>query len=285
MLSTTRRTFLGAVTLATVARQVEALRQKIENREQRETGPLVRLKADPARLLSDAGMVPDGWQSDLLRSSWSRALLLCSRQSGKSQVSAAVALQTAFFRPGSLILLLSPTLRQSSEIFKDKLCRLYDRLGRPVAATAETALTLTLTNGSRVVSLPGEEGTIRSYSGVALLVIDEASRVPDDLYRTVRPMLATSRGRLIAVSTPFGKRGFFYDEWSGSHRWKRVKVTADECRRIPADFLEEERQALGDRWFRQEYLCSFEEMLGSVFSGDDIQALVNTPVEAIPFPA
>ena len=35
-------------------------------------------------------------------------------------------------------------------------------------------------------ALPGREGTIRSYSGVDLLILDEASRVPDDLYRSVR---------------------------------------------------------------------------------------------------
>ncbi len=226
-------------------------------------------------------MTPDPWQADLLRSSWSRALLLCSRQAGKSQVAAAIGLQTAFLRPGSLTLLLSPTLRQSGELFRDKLMRVYEALGRPVPAASETQLTLTLTNGSRVVALPGEEGTIRSYSGVALLVIDEASRVPDDLYRTVRPMLATSRGRLIALSTPFGRRGFFWEEWAGLAKWKRVKVTANQCPRIPADFLAEERQALGERWYRQEYETSFEDVVGAFFSEEDIQAALSNDVQPL----
>src|SRR5207244_4416310 len=119
-------------------------------------------------------------------------------------------------------------------------------------------LRLELANGSRIVSLPGDEATVRGFSGVALLVIDEAARVNDALYYSVRPMLAVSQGRLVSLSTPFGKRGWFHDEWFGEGDWERVKITAEECPRIPATFLAEERRALGERWYKQEYLCSFE---------------------------
>jgi hypothetical protein len=245
---------------------------------------LDRVRTDPARILVEAGLPPDPWQEDLLRSPSQRMLLLCSRQAGKSQVSAALALHEALLRPRSLVLLLSPTERQSGELFKDKLLPLYDALGRPVPAARESALQMTLANGSRIVSLPGEEGTVRCYSGVRLLVIDEASRVPDALYCAVRPMLAVSRGRLIAASTPFGRRGWFYEAWSGAEPWKRVKVAAEQCPRITPEFLAEERRNIGERWFRQEYLCEFLEAVGAVFSGADIDAAFVPGVRTIPFP-
>jgi hypothetical protein len=226
-------------------------------------------------------MAPDPWQAELLACPDRRMLLLCSRQSGKSQTAAALALQAALLEPPALVLLLSPTLRQSGELFKAKLIPLYDALGRPVKATQETALTLTLANGSRVLSLPGNEATIRCYSGVSLLVIDEASRVPDALYRTVRPMLAVSGGRLVALSTPFGKRGWFYEEWTSNRPWKRVRMTADQCPRIAPEFLDQEREALGDRWFAQEYLCSFEDMIGAVFAQEDIDAAMCDQLEPL----
>ena len=105
----------------------------------------------------------------------------------------------------------------------------YNAVGRPLPALAESALRLELANGSRVVSLPGDEGTVRGFSGVSLLVIDEASRVPDDLYRSVRPMLAVSQGRLVCLSTPFGQRGFFYEYWRAGaegqvHRIRGVHI-------------------------------------------------------------
>ncbi len=266
-----------------MAKQVATLEQQLAALEQREAGPLARLRADPARILSEAGMEPDEWQADLLRSSWNRALLNCSRQSGKSQVAAAVALQTAFFKPGSLTLILSRTERQAGELFKAKLLPMYDRLGRPVPAANETQLTLKLTNGSRIVCLPGEEGTIRAYSSVALLIVDEASRVPDELYRTVRPMFAVSNGRLIALSTPYGKRGWFYEEWVSANKWKRVRIAATDCPRISPEFLAEERKALGDKFYRQEYEISFEELAGAIFSQEDIDAAFSTTVKPFDF--
>jgi hypothetical protein len=223
-------------------------------------------------------MPPDEWQADLLRAHDDRILMLCTRQGGKSQTASALALREALLVPDSLVLMLSPTQRQSGELFKDKFLRLYNALGRPVPATQESALTLTLGNGSRVVALPGEEGNIRCYSGVRLLIVDEAARVSDALYYSVRPMLAVSKGRLACLSTPFGRRGWFYEEWHGSSNWKRVKVTAQQCPRISQQFLVEERAALGPRWFAQEYECSFEEIIGAVFAQADIEAALSGEV-------
>lgn len=234
-------------------------------RYRRATAPrpvMARLNDDPARFFADAGRTPDPWQAKLLRGDAARTLLLCSRQAGKSTVASALALREALLRPGSLVLLLSPTLRQSGELFRDKVRRLYTDLGRPVAAVQESQLQMELANGSRIVSLPGDEETVRGYSGVSLLVIDEAARVPDDLYKAVRPMLAVSGGRLVCLSTPFGKRGWYYHEWHRGEGWERVKVTAEECPRISADFLAEERRHLGEKWYLQEYGCEFTEGQG-----------------------
>jgi hypothetical protein len=238
-------------------------------------GPLDGLRRDPARILSAGGMVPDRWQADLLRSAAKRMLLLCSRQSGKSTVAAALALKAALLEPPALILILSRAQRQAGELFRDKFLPLYNALGRPVPAVQQSALTLTLANGSRVISLPGKEETIRCFSGVRLLLLDEAARVPDALYRSVRPMLAVSGGRLVCLSTPFGKRGFFFEAWHSAEVWERVKVTASQSPRISPEFLREEREAMGDRWFRQEYdPLSFEDAEGAVFSGEDLEAAV-----------
>lgn len=235
---------------------------------------------DPATLMPELGLDPDPWQEEVLRDQAARMLLLCSRQAGKSTTTAVLALHTALYRAGSLVLLLSPSLRQSGELFR-KMSGFYRDLGRPVASVQETALTLTLENGSRVVSLPSTEGTIRGYSGVALLIVDEASRVPDALYYSVRPMLAVSQGRLVCLSTPFGRRGWFHDAWGSPERWKRVKITAEQCPRIPPDFLAEERRALGERWYRQEYLCSFEDTIDAVFSSEAIEKAISPDVQPL----
>lgn len=236
---------------------------------------------DPATLALDAGIPPDRWQQEALRSDAARLLLLCCRQAGKSTVASVLSLHTALYRPGSLVLLLSPTLRQSGELFRDKVCRVWRALGSPAKCRPPTQLALELANGSRIISLPENESGIRGFSGVSLLVIDEASRVSDDLYRAVRPMLAVSQGRLVCLSTPFGKRDWFFQEWSQGQNWQRVKITAEQCPRISAEFLEEERLALGERWFRQEYMCSFEDTVDAVFAHEDIQAALSKDVKPL----
>ncbi len=225
---------------------------------------------DPVLLAEQAGITPDPWQARVLRSASPRLLLNASRQSGKSTITSVLAMHTALYTAGSLVLLLSPSLRQSGEIFK-KCIATYRDLGRPVSPESETALTLTLENGSRIVSLPGsKDGNIRGYSGVSLLVIDEAAWVADGLYMSVRPMLAVSGGRLVALSTPHGTRGWFYEAWRGQEPWERYEVPATECPRISRAFLEEEKRNMGEWFFQQEYGCVFSEAESQAFRREDI---------------
>lgn len=226
---------------------------------------------DPVVFARHAGIEPDPWQAEVLRSSTSRALLNCSRQSGKSTTTATLALHTAIYEPGSLILLLSPSLRQSAELFR-KLASQYTAIGATVPPKAESALRLELENGSRVISLPATEATIRGFSDVNLLLIDEASRVKSELYHAVRPMLAVSQGRLIAMSTPFGTRGWWYEAWRSNDDWLRMEIPASMCPRITPEFLDEERRNLGAYFFDQEYGCAFLDAETSAFSTQDIDA-------------
>jgi len=226
---------------------------------------------DPVLLAEQVGIVPDPWQARVLRSTTSRLLLNCSRQSGKSTITSIVALHTALYTAGSLVLLLSPSLRQSGELFK-KCIGVYRDLGRPVSPESETALTLTLQNGSRIVSLPGsKDGNIRGYSGVNLLVIDEAAWVAESLYMSVRPMLAVSGGRMLALSTPHGTRGWFYEAWRGVEPWERYEVPATLCPRISPEFLAEEKRNMGAWWFAQEYGCTFSDAETQAFRREDVE--------------
>ena len=226
------------------------------------------------------GFEPDSWQGEVLRSTASRVLLNCSRQSGKSSICALLALWTAIYRQGSLILCLSPSLRQSSELFHN-VSRYYGALSEPVASRGESALRLELVNGSRIISLPGQEQTVRGYAGVSLLIVDEAARVPDDLYFSIRPMLAVSNGRLIALSTPWGKRGWFYQIWQEPNSWKTWTITADQCPRISASFLDEERRSMPRAWFEAEYFCAFNEPEDNVFGYDDVMRAISSDVKPL----
>jgi hypothetical protein len=242
------------------------------------------LALNPVRFASEKLEITlDPWQADVVTHPSRRKILNCSRQAGKSTVTSIIALVRALYFPKSLILLLSPSLRQSNELFK-KVTDNLKKLKEQPKLLEDNKLSAQFDNGSRIVSLPGKEGTIRGFSGAALLVIDEASRVDDATYKAVRPMLATSGGRLILLSTPYGKRGFFHDEWmNGGETWQRFKITAHDVPRIPAAFLEEERRALGAFFFDQEYLCEFKETVDQVFSYEQIVAAVSDEIKPLNF--
>jgi hypothetical protein len=237
----------------------------------------LRLALDRVAFAKRLGLEPDPWQEELLRSTSGRVLLNCSRQSGKSTTAGILALHRALYHPESLVLVLAPALRQSQELF-GKVAGFYRTLGRPVSPKGERRLSLELENGSRIVTLPGTEKTIRGFSGAALLIVDEASRVADELYFAVRPMLAVSGGSLMMLSTPYGKRGVFFEEWTHGEGWELYEVPARECPRISASFIEEEKRALPARVYRQEYECSFEDTEDQVFSFEDVHGALDPGV-------
>lgn len=234
---------------------------------------------DPVLLARRSGIEPDPWQSRLLRSQAPQKLLLCSRQAGKSTVAAVLAVYQALHHAPALVLLLAPALRQAQELFR-RVRDVLAALGSEVPPiVVETTLALEFSTGSRIVCLPGKEATVRGFSSVALLVVDEAARVQDDLYQAIRPMLAVSGGRIVLLSTPFGKRGFFhFCATEGGSDWERAIVTALECPRIDPAWLATERDRIGDWWYRQEYMCEFVETDDQVFSYDAVMGALSDDV-------
>jgi hypothetical protein len=241
-----------------------------------ETEPVLREK--PAALFGvldfarqRLGFDPDPRQAKVLASTAKRGILNCTRQWGKSTVAAVKAVHRAMARARSLVVVASPTERQSAE-FLHKAGELTARLGIRPRGDGKNAMSLLLPNESRIIGLPGTERTIRGFSAVSLLIVDEAARVPDEVYKALRPMLAVADGDLWLLSTPNGKSGFFYENWAhGGEEWERVTVPATECPRIGAAFLEEERRQLGEIWFRQEYLCEFVDNGGRMFDRDVLE--------------
>ncbi len=224
------------------------------------------------------GFPADTLQASVLDTQCKRGVLNCSRQWGKSTVTAAKAVHHAFHRAASLTLVVSPSARQSAEFLR-KTAAFARKLGIRPKGDGDNQISLAFPNQSRIVGLPATEATNRGFSAVSLLLVDEAARVSDHLYMSLRPMLAVSAGSLWLMSTPFGKQGFFYETWAhGGPEWVRIRAPATDCPRILPAFLEEERATMGERCFRQEYLCEFEDSVSGVFQRDLLDAAITPEV-------
>ena len=218
----------------------------------------LRYALSPVAMFEDAVGTPDKWQAEILDGLLDDAgprqsLLLCSRQSGKSEVCALCALWTARYLPGSLTLLLSHSLRGSAELFR-KVASAHHKLGGEEGVLQESALGLELRNGSRVCALPATTGTVRGYSGMDLCLLDECARIEDSMIHSLLPSAATRpRSRLYALSTPAGKRGWFYNQWDHGEGYSKYEVAAKDVSRISPEFLAQQLQTLGAYVFAQEY--------------------------------
>jgi hypothetical protein len=214
--------------------------------------------------------IPDPWQRQLLRSRSSWLLLNCCRQSGKSTTTAIVALHTAIYEPG-IVLCVSPSLRQSKELFA-KVIAFLKSIEPVIPLEEDNKSSCELSNGSRIVSLPGDPDTVRGYSAPRLVITDEAAYIPDAMAAAILPMLATGGGRRIDMSSPNGRRGYFYESWQYGENAERIKITGEQCPRIGAKYLTQMKRELGPMLYSQEFEGEFIDDSATAFNSELIEA-------------
>ncbi len=248
------------------------------------------MKSNPAILLSNLinvtrfaqqhlGFSPEPHQLPVLESTASRGILCCSRQWGKSTIISVKSLHRALFSPGSLIVICAPTMRQSNELLA-KIKNLAARVSTSRLRTdGHNRVSLVLDNGSRIVAIPADPDTTRGFSSVGMLLIDEASRVPDSVFHALTPMLARSAGDIWLLSTPHGRQGFFHQLWhSPDPAWFRFFNTVDDCPNIPRDFLDRERSQKPEADFLEDYYCVFQDTASQLYASDDVRAAFSSGV-------
>ncbi len=214
---------------------------------------------------------PYPYQEQFVRDTSRYIIIKAGRQTGKSTAAAIKALHTALL-PNRTVLIVSPSLRQSIEIFR-RTQGYATKAKLPIKRATQTELELE--NGSRIVSLPASEHTIRGYTA-HMLIVDEAAFVPDALFDAIVPSLAATNGSLILLSTPFGKEGFFYHAWldpSYSHH----EFSAHECPHYSEEFLAAERERMSEMAFRQEYLAEFVDDCSAVFPHGLVMSSIAEP--------
>lgn len=247
-------------------RKLDTLRREVEARE----APDMSCAPDPVEWAErTTGMILDDWQAEIMRGDAKRELLLCSRQTGKTQVVALRCAYDAIFRPGASIIAIAPTLRQSRNLF-DRIENTILNSDPVPKILHHTRTMIRLAHGGTVRALPGDSpDKVRGLTATGAIV-DEAAFVRDEVMAIILPMLSTTDGTLVMLSTPSGPSGTFYDNWQAPKGWKKTKVLATQCSRISPEFLEEARAKLGDLSFRQEYMCEFVQSATTFFSASMI---------------
>jgi len=237
---------------------------------ERERRRRIVARLDPLALADRAGFVPDPWQVQILQSTAPILLINAARQIGKSS---AVGLRVTktLQQPDKTILIFSPGGRQSKELLL-RVLRFWRKIGRPVPHVHAGTEHLYLANGSRILALPGKPDSTVGFTP-DLIIFEEAARTSDELYHAISPMSGSSGAPVIALSTPKGKRGWWYDLWHDEEntRIERVIATAEQYpSRYQPGFLAAERRT--NPLYSQEYDCEFLDDERQAFASSDIAA-------------
>src|SRR3990167_3687192 len=212
------------------------------------------------------------WQKEILDIE-GNICLRSGRQVGKSTIIAMKAGQFAVKNPNKKILIIASVERQARLLFEKTLGYLSDNY-RSVIKTGKDRPTqhiINLKNGSRIYSLPtGLSGYgIRGYT-VDLLIADEANFIFEAVWSAVTPMLAATKGKIILLSTPFGKMGYFSSCFKDPN-FKSFHISSEDCPHIDKEFLEREKARMTKAQYAQEYLGEFVDELVQWFSTELIE--------------
>lgn len=210
---------------------------------------------DPVARFERAIGSADDWQRDVLTTDPSTSpddqfvTVLASRQTGKSTTIGSLAYDD--MTRGKTCLLAAPSQRQSQELLRRITAFVQSdpvppKLIRSSLSEIETA------DGGRVISIPATDGA-RGFT-CDTLILDEAAWLDDDAIAALLPMRKAD-GRVLMMSTPRGREGFFYDTWNAG-KTRRIFARSVDIPRLAAK-VEYDRRFMSEIRFRAEHLCEF----------------------------
>lgn len=235
-------------------------------------------KSELAQLLlnaSNCNIKLYDWQKRWLDDDSRFRVMLKSRAVGGSFIIALESFLHSLIFDNHLTLLISFSMRQSLELFrkvKDYIksfegvaIRHEDMNYRFSALVSETKTSVEFPNGSRIVSLPNNPDGVRGYRANHVY-IDEAAMFKNDfeIKTAILPTLVAREGRLSLISTPKGRRGWFYEAWT-SESFSKHQVHYSEAPHITQQDLEGMRASLTPLEWEQEMEMKFLDEANALF--------------------
>jgi len=199
-------------------------------------------------------------------------LLLSGRQNGKTTAMSlrAVELCINFFKKGEFVLINSITEKQAHHVLMKSLIYAKEKYYKYLQWKGKDKPTmhkLIFKNGTGILCYAaGETGEGQRGFTIKKLMIDEASRMSEEYFIAVMPMLSVIEGSMDVASTPAGKlhkdgtEKFFY-KCSKDPKFKRYYISAEDCPRHDQEFLKEQKERMSKLAYAQEYLAIFTDEL------------------------
>ncbi|KPV62526.1 MAG: Terminase-like family protein [Candidatus Bathyarchaeota archaeon BA2] len=252
--------------------------RELEVEEGSREAKLKKIRGDPVLFAEVVlGVKPFRYQEKLLRDQSKRLVACMGRQTGKTTTIAIKAVHFAFCNADVTVLITAPSRRQSIIMFS-KIAGFIFRTVLRRSVIRSTQTTIQLSNGSEIIALPCSGHLLRGFTA-QMVIVDEASYIPEEVITNILyPMLATTNGSLILLSTPWGKDHFFYRAFVDPD-FSVYRVKSSECPLISEKFLKKQREFMTTETYRMEYEAEFVEAATSYFPQDLIRSCIDPELE------
>lgn len=172
---------------------------------------------------------------------------------------------------------ISPTYSQGRKVYKELTTLLEPT--RVIKKANSSTLTIETVYGSTFQAFSMDSpNSIRGYTVDGILVMDECAFYPDELpdgsepwSSVIMPITKARKPKVLAISTPKGKRGFWFDMYlkaiNGVKGYKEISATIYEDDLISKDEIEDIRKSVSPLAFREEFLVEFLDSSLTFFQG------------------
>ena len=208
----------------------------------------------------------DPWQEEVMRTK-GNICLRSGRQVGKSTVIGKKAAEYALGNYKKLVMVISKTERQAGLLFSKILFNInqIDKKQIKRGKDRPTKTRIRLKNDSEILCLPaGDTGFGIMGFTIDLLIADEAAFIPEEVWNSIIPALAITRGEIWLLSTPFVKDGYYYNCFS-DESFTAFHTSSEDCPRKDQAFLDRQKSVLTKAQYAQMYLGQFMDELRQFF--------------------
>lgn len=211
-------------------------------------------------------------QAEVARHTARFKVVTAGRRWGKTALARASLVAKATGGKKRKVWYVAPSYRMAKQIMWDELLEVVPK--RLIKKINNTEMSVLLINGSKIECKGADDPDSLRGVGLYYVVLDEFQDMKSDVWtKVIRPTLAKDRGDALIIGTPKGFANLYDVHVLGQDQrnpmwmsWQFPTITSPF---IPVKEIEEARNDMDEKSFKQEFEASFETMSGRVYYAFD----------------
>jgi len=195
-------------------------------------------------------------------------VLISGRRFGKTYLAVTEMMKYAS-KPNQRIWYVAPTFKMAKDICWSALKEMLNMFNW-IEDINETTMTITIRQSNSTISLKGADNydSLRG-TGLDFLILDEFADIDKRTwFEVLRASIADRLGHVLMCGTPKGYGNWSYEMYlkgKQDKEWESFQFTTIDGGMVAKSEVEQAKQDLDQRTFRQEFEGTFENYAGSIY--------------------